>query len=163
MKEIKFKIQKHKLIYWIFNKINLFFYIFFFNMEYFPKKLDNGLFVDYIPSYSRICCNCNDKNKIYQLPTSIVNHFNTNKHTKWIYNMNSNKIKDLMHVEKQFEYYKPLYDQNSDIYFDYIPNFEQILGLMCECINKQHIYRNQESFSNHIMTQTHVKWLKKYK
>jgi hypothetical protein len=57
-----------------------------------------------------------------------------------------------------------IYEPNIDIegdYSDYLPTSSKFKnGLRCPCgTRKEHIFDNRQSFSSHIRTKTHQKWL----
>ena len=58
------------------------------------------------------------------------------------------------------EFYEPTIDENTN-YSDYLPTSSKFTnGLRCPCgSRKEHIFDNRQSFSTHIKTKTHIKWL----
>ena len=58
------------------------------------------------------------------------------------------------------EFYEPVIDENSN-YSDYLPPSSKFKhGLQCPCgSRKEHVFDNRQSFSAHIKTKTHSKWL----
>jgi hypothetical protein len=56
--------------------------------------------------------------------------------------------------------YEPSIDEKGD-YCDYIPSSNKFKnGLTCICgTRKEHIFDNRQSFTGHIKTKTHQKWL----
>ena len=58
------------------------------------------------------------------------------------------------------EFYEPTIDENTN-YSDYLPPSNKFKnGLRCPCgTRKEHIFDNRQSFSTHIKTKTHIKWL----
>jgi hypothetical protein len=56
--------------------------------------------------------------------------------------------------------YEPTIDDNTN-YSDYLPPSSQFKnGLRCPCgSRKEHVFDNRQSFSTHIKTKTHIKWL----
>ena len=58
------------------------------------------------------------------------------------------------------EYYEPTIDENTN-YSDYIPSSSKFThGLRCPCgSRKEHVFDNRQSFSTHVKTKKHLKWL----
>lgn len=56
--------------------------------------------------------------------------------------------------------YQPNIDENGN-YLDYLPSSSKFKnGFRCSCgTRKEHIFDNRQSFSLHIKTKTHQKWL----
>ena len=58
------------------------------------------------------------------------------------------------------DFYEPSIDELGN-YIDYIPSSNKFKnGIKCPCgTRKEHIFDNRQSFSGHIKTKTHLKWL----
>ena len=58
------------------------------------------------------------------------------------------------------DYYEPSLDEIGN-YIDYLPTSNKFKnGLRCPCgTRKEHIFDTRQSFSGHIKTKTHIKWL----
>jgi hypothetical protein len=58
------------------------------------------------------------------------------------------------------EFYEPTIDEKTN-YSDYLPSSSKFTnGLRCPCgSRKEHVFDNRQSFSTHIKTKTHIKWL----
>ena len=58
------------------------------------------------------------------------------------------------------EFYEPTIDENKN-YSDYLPPSSKFTnGLRCPCgSRKEHVFDHRQSFSTHIKTKTHLKWL----
>ena len=56
--------------------------------------------------------------------------------------------------------YEPCIDENGN-YSDYVPSSNKFKnGLRCPCgTRKEHIFDSRQSFSSHIKTKTHIKWI----
>lgn len=56
--------------------------------------------------------------------------------------------------------YEPCIDDNGN-YSDYLPSSNKFKnGLRCPCgSRKEHIFDSRQSFSSHIKTKTHIKWI----
>jgi hypothetical protein len=65
-----------------------------------------------------------------------------------------------MDLSLESDIYEPNTDNNGD-YTDYIPPSSKFKnGLRCPCgARKDHIFDNRASFTGHIKTKTHQKWL----
>jgi hypothetical protein len=65
-----------------------------------------------------------------------------------------------MDLISESDIYEPCIDENSN-YSDYIPSSSKFKnGLRCPCgARKEHIFDTRQSFSGHIKTKTHQKWL----
>ena len=65
-----------------------------------------------------------------------------------------------MDLTVESDIYEPNIDENSN-YADYIPPSSKFKnGLRCPCgSRKEHIFDSRQSFSVHIKTKTHQKWL----
>ncbi len=65
-----------------------------------------------------------------------------------------------MDLQVESDIYEPNIDSNGD-YSDYLPTTSKFKnGLRCPCgSRKEHIFDTRQSFSGHIKTKTHLKWL----
>lgn len=65
-----------------------------------------------------------------------------------------------MDLTIESDIYEPNIDDNGD-YSDYLPSSSKFKhGLRCPCgSRKEHIFDTRASFSGHIKTKTHLKWL----
>jgi len=80
--------------------------------------------------------------------------------------INSNSLKSIttinvvMDLTVDSDIYEPSIDDNSN-YSDYLPTSNKFKnGLRCPCgARKDHIFDSRPSFSSHIKTKTHQKWL----
>jgi len=65
-----------------------------------------------------------------------------------------------MDLQVESDIYEPNIDSEGD-YSDYLPTTSKFKnGLRCPCgTRKEHIFDNRQSFSGHIKTKTHQKWI----
>jgi hypothetical protein len=58
------------------------------------------------------------------------------------------------------EFYEPSIDELGN-YIDYLPSSSKLKnGIRCHCgSRKEHIFDSRQSFSGHVKTKTHMKWL----
>jgi len=65
-----------------------------------------------------------------------------------------------MDLVVESDIYEPCIDDKSN-YSDYLPTSSKFKnGLRCPCgTRKEHVFDNRQSFSGHIKTKTHQKWL----
>ena len=65
-----------------------------------------------------------------------------------------------MDLTVESDIYEPCINENAD-YSDYLPPSSKFKnGLRCPCgTRKEHIFDSRQSFSGHIKTKTHQKWL----
>ena len=65
-----------------------------------------------------------------------------------------------MDLQVESDIYEPNIDEDGN-YSDYLPKSSKFSnGLRCPCgARKEHIFDNRQSFSGHIKTKTHQKWL----
>ena len=65
-----------------------------------------------------------------------------------------------MDLISESDIYEPCIDENSN-YSDYIPSSSKFKnGLRCPCgARKEHIFDTRQSFSGHVKTKTHQKWV----
>jgi hypothetical protein len=58
------------------------------------------------------------------------------------------------------EFYEPSIDELGN-YIDYLPSSSKLKnGIRCPCgSRKEHIFDSRQSFSGHVKTKTHIKWL----
>jgi hypothetical protein len=65
-----------------------------------------------------------------------------------------------MDLQVESDIYEPNIDSDGD-YSDYLPTASKFKnGLRCPCgSRKEHVFDNRQSFSGHIKTKTHLKWI----
>jgi hypothetical protein len=65
-----------------------------------------------------------------------------------------------MDLQVESDIYEPSIDNRGD-YSDYLPSGSKFKnGIRCSCgTRKEHIFDNRQSFSGHIKTKTHQKWI----
>jgi hypothetical protein len=65
-----------------------------------------------------------------------------------------------MELTLDSDIYEPCIDENNN-YIDYLPTSSKFKhGLRCPCgTRKEHIFDSRQSFSTHIKSKTHQKWL----
>jgi hypothetical protein len=65
-----------------------------------------------------------------------------------------------MDLAVESDIYEP-HLSDKELYIDFIPSSSKFInGLRCPCgTRKDHIFDTRQSFTNHIKTQTHKKWL----
>ena len=65
-----------------------------------------------------------------------------------------------MDLITESEFYEPSIDELGN-YIDYLPTASKFKnGIRCSCgTRKEHIFDTRQSFSGHIKTKTHLKWL----
>jgi len=65
-----------------------------------------------------------------------------------------------MDLITEADIYEPSIDNNGD-YLDYLPSSSKFKnGLRCPCgTRKEHVFDTRQSFSGHIRTKTHQKWI----
>ena len=65
-----------------------------------------------------------------------------------------------MDLQVETDIYEPNIDNGGD-YSDYLPTSSKFKnGLRCPCgTRKEHVFDNRQSFSGHVKTKTHQKWL----
>ena len=122
---------------------------------YCPVINKENFYIDYIPSNERILCCCN--NRTYTSKISILNHFNTVKHRQMITEFNKHNLYNMMDIDKHYVYYEPCFIDNT--YCDVLPDFNYVSGILCQCCNNNYVYKNQESFLNHLKSKYHCNWI----
>jgi hypothetical protein len=65
-----------------------------------------------------------------------------------------------MDLTIESEFYEPSIDELGN-YIDYLPSASKLKnGIRCPCgTRKEHIFDSRQSFSGHVKTKTHIKWL----